>query len=58
MCVETSEQGLFLQDDQFEGSHAEVCSKCYLWFLNGNIASIYIWRLTAGGLKWSLNPQQ
>ena len=30
----------------------------YLWFLNGNIASIYIWKLTTGGLEWSLNPQQ
>ena len=29
---------------------------CYLWFPNGNIASIYIWKLTAGGLEWSLNP--
>ena len=31
---------------------------CYLWFPNGNIASIYKWKLTAGGLKWSLYPQQ
>ena len=33
-------------------------NKCYLWFPNGNIASIYIWKLTAGGLEWSLYPQQ
>ena len=31
---------------------------CYLWFPNGNIASIYVWKLTTGGLKWSLNPQR
>ena len=24
---------------------------CYLWFPNGNIASIYIWKLTTGGLE-------
>ena len=24
---------------------------CYLWFPKGNIASIYIWQLTAGGLE-------
>ena len=29
---------------------------CYLWFPNGNIASIYIWKLTAGDLEWSLYP--
>ena len=33
-------------------------TRCYLWFPNGNIASIYIWKLTTGGLEWSLYPQQ
>ena len=30
---------------------------CYLWFPNGNIASIYIWKLTSEGVEWSLYPQ-
>ena len=38
--------------------YSDIASRCYLWFPNGNIASIYIWKLTAGGLEWSLYPQQ
>ena len=38
-------------------SHLYLCM-CYLWFPNGNIASIHIWKLTTGGLEWSSYPQQ
>ena len=47
----------------FSHKHCKLCtyaekSRCYLCFPNGNIAFIYIWKLTTGGLEWSLNPQQ
>ena len=57
-CAPQKDQCATTAQPNWSCLHELLGCVCYLWFPNGNIASIYIWKLTAGGLKWSLNPQR